>query len=129
MGMTVEISADSNVLRVVAKGEFELNEAKQNFVEILKAKKDNNIEKVLFDGRGITGEPGIIERFYYGEFTAASVRQVREQGEIPISPKFAYVLLPPVLDEERLGETVAVNRGLNVKAFDNLDDATAWLEL
>jgi hypothetical protein len=32
-----------------------------------------------------------------------------------------------VLDPKRLGETVAVNRGMNIKVFDNPEDARRWL--
>jgi hypothetical protein len=42
-------------------------------------------------------------------------------------PRFAYVLEKPVLDPERLGETVARNRGMDVKAFDNIEEADRWL--
>ncbi len=40
---------------------------------------------------------------------------------------FAHVLKEPVLDPQRFGETVALNRGMNVRTFDNLEDALAWL--
>ena len=43
--------------------------------------------------------------------------------------QFAYVLKEPVLDPERFGKTVAVNRGMLVKTFDNLEDALGWLEI
>jgi hypothetical protein len=50
-------------------------------------------------------------------------------GESDLSslPKFAYVLVAPVLDSRRFGETVARNRGMQVKAFDNLREAEHWL--
>ena len=46
-----------------------------------------------------------------------------------VSPatRFAYVLEEPMLDPDRFGETVAVNRGMIVRAFDNLEAARAWL--
>jgi hypothetical protein len=45
------------------------------------------------------------------------------------SPAFAYVLKEPVLDPQRFGQTVAVNRGMNVKTFDNVEQARTWLGL
>jgi hypothetical protein len=39
---------------------------------------------------------------------------------------FAYALEEPVLDPKRFGETVALNRGMNVKTFHNLNDALRW---
>ena len=50
-------------------------------------------------------------------------------GLVTLAPRFAYVLEEPMLDPERFGETVAVNRGMRVRAFDNLEAARAWLEL
>jgi hypothetical protein len=129
MGMTIQVTASENVLHVLAEGEFDLDEARRTFVEMVDAIVDAQSEKVLFDGRRIAGEPAIIERFYYGEFVADIVKRQIEDETIPASPRFSYVLKPPVLDPERLGEIVAVNRGVNVKAFDNPSDAIAWLGL
>ena len=64
-----------------------------------------------------------MERFYYGEFAAQTVVA---QG-LSASTRFAYVLREPVLDPRRFGETVAVNRGMNAKAFDSREDAFHWL--
>ena len=67
-----------------------------------------------------------MERFYYGEFAAFEVRkQVHLSGGD--APGFAYVLKPPVLDRQRFGETVAVNRGMIVKTFESREDALTWL--
>jgi hypothetical protein len=66
-----------------------------------------------------------MELFYYGEFAAPSVVKFVARG-VPAA-RFAYVLEVPVLDPMRFGETVAVNRGMTVKTFDNPDDALGWL--
>ncbi len=75
------------------------------------------------------GDPALVERFYYGEFAAQAVERLRERASCDKNPQFAYVLHEPVLDPLRFGETVAANRGMFVKAFDNLDEAVAWLGL
>ena len=82
-------------------------------------------EKVLLDGRTLTGKPEDLERFFYGEFAAkAAIRLLKDHG---IAAKFAYVLSVPIRDPRRLGETVAVNRGMNVKVFEAPEDALKWL--
>jgi hypothetical protein len=43
--------------------------------------------------------------------------------------RFAVVGQEPLIDEERFGETVAVNRGINAKATTSLDEAISWLRL
>lgn len=67
-----------------------------------------------------------MERFYYGEFAAQEIRTFVNFG-VSLATQFAYVLEKPVLDPQRFGETVAVNRGLYVKTFENVEDALAWL--
>ena len=127
MGMTLRIDAGSSLLRVIAIGEFSLAEAERTFIEMLDAVVQHKKEKILFDGRQLTGDPNLIQRFLYGEFAARTVARYIIKGGVPRAPQFAYVLREPVLDPRRFGETVAVTRGMWVKAFDNLEDALGWL--
>jgi hypothetical protein len=126
MSILLDICADSGFLRVGATGDFSLVEAKRTFRETLEAVARNKAVKVLFDGRGPAGSPKIMERFFYGEFAARSVAQFTARG-VSASTQFAYVLKVPVLDPMRFGETLAVNRGMVVKTFDNPNDALEWL--
>ena len=125
MSMVLEIRPESGFLNVDAVGKFSLNEAKRTFLEMLEAAAQHKSQKVLFDGRKLTGKPELIERFYYGSFAARAVADFR--GGVLRFTIFAYVLKEPVLDPRRFGETVAVNRGMSVKVFDNLEDAVKWL--
>ena len=129
MSLDLQIRAEAGVLYVVATGEFLLADARQKFLPILDAVDQNNATKVLFDGRAVKGNLETIERFLYGEFVAQAVNRYMIEGAVRRAPQFAYVLHEPVLDPRRLGETVAVNRGVWVKAFDNLEGAREWLRL
>ena len=129
MRMTVKTVAVGKVLNVFSSGDFSLEEAMPNFLEILVAVEENKSEKVLIDGREVRGDPSIIERFYYGQFAADTVSEGKTLSRAHSDPQFAYVLHEPVLDPLRLGETVATNRGMNVKAFDNYAEAVQWLGL
>ena len=115
----------SGLLRVDASGEFSLEGAKQAFLELLEAVAQYKAEKILFDGRNVRGKPGDMERFYYGEFAARETH--RMVVEHKIVPRFAYVLHEPLRDPTRFGETVAVNRGMNVKIFEAPENAIEWL--
>ena len=126
--MTLKIAAESGFLHVTAMGNFSLTEAKRTFIEMLEAVARNKVGKVLFDGRGLSGNPGTMERFYYGEFAAKAVAKFTPPG-VSGAPQFAYVLTVPVRDPRRFGETVAVNRGMCVKTFENLDEALEWLRI
>ncbi len=126
MSMILKIAAESGFLRVSAMGRFSLEEAERTLIEMLEAVAQNKVGKVLFDGRGLVGNPNVMERFYYGEFAAKSVAEFADRG-VSLTTQFAYVLEVPMRDPGRFGETVAVNRGMFVKTFDNLDDALGWL--
>ena len=56
-------------------------------------------------------------------------RLVSRIAACPLPRGFAYVLEEPILDQGRFGETVAVNRGMRVRAFDSLEAARGWLEV
>ncbi|MES2921635.1 MAG: hypothetical protein V4819_08815 [Verrucomicrobiota bacterium] len=127
--MKLEIRPESGFLRVDATGEFSLAEAKRTFLEMLEAAAGHQVRKVLFDGRGLGGAPAIMERFYYGEFAAKAVAESADRGLLSRSTKFGYVIEEPLRDPQRFGENVAVNRGMLVKTFDNLQDALEWLEI
>ncbi len=127
--MVVEISVEPGFISAKAYGEFSLKDAQSTYLEVLDAVALHKTYKVLFDGRGIIGEPNILERFYYGEFVASELRRCSVERGISLATKFAYILLPPVLDPDSLGETVAVINGMFVMAFDNRPDALEWLGL
>ena len=124
--MQVQIQPESDLLNAVLTGTFSLGEAKRTFIEIVKAIVFHKSKKVLIDGRTLLANPETIERFYYGLFVAETVMRYEDQGVAAGTP-FAYVLTEPVLDPRRFGETVAVNRFMNTKAFDNPEDALKWL--
>ncbi len=126
MGMILEIRSTRQVLQAEAKGRFSLKEANRTYVDMLEAIAQNKARKVFFDGRALTGEPKFIERFYYGKFAADEVFKLLHRRACPV-PQFAYVLKEPLLDPQKFGETVAQNRGMNVRTFDNLEDALVWL--
>jgi hypothetical protein len=117
---------ERHLLRVTYSGEFSIREAEATFQEILEAIVKNRLRKVLIDGRQVIGDPEPLERFYYGKYVADAVNQTINRHRIEV-PSFAYVMHEPLLDPGRFGETVAVNRGMRVKAFDDMKRAEWWL--
>lgn len=116
------------LLRVTLEGPFSLNEAEAQFIETLDDVIKYQAKKVLVDGRAVTGNLDVTQRYLYGKFVAEAVGAISERG-LAQAPRFAYVLEQPVLDPGRLGQNVAVKRGMNVMAFENLSEAERWLEL
>ena len=124
MSMQQRIHFESGILLVDATGEFSLEEAERAFLEMLEAVVQYQAKKVLFDGRTLTGNPDYVERFYYGEFAAKETRRLAlEHG---IYPRLAYVIQTPLRDPMRLGELVALNRGMSIKTFETPADALEW---
>jgi hypothetical protein len=126
MAMRLDICPEPGWLHVAASGRFSLGEAKRTFIEMLEAIAHHRSDRVLLDGRALKGKPEFIERFYYGEYAAERVLRLTTDGGLPM-PQFAYVLKEPVLDPGRFGETVAVNRGMNIRVFSEPGEALAWL--
>jgi stage II sporulation SpoAA-like protein len=115
----------SGLLKVDASGEFSLEDARQAFREMLGAVVQYKAEKILIDGRNVKGFPTDLERFIYGEFVASETQKIVKKYRI--APRFAYVIHEPLRDSERLAETVAVNRGMDIKIFETSEDAFEWL--
>src|SRR4030095_240342 len=125
MSMQQKMHFQSELLNVDARGEFSLEDAKQAFLEMLGAVVQYRAEKILLDGRNVMGRPGDMERFYYGEFAARETQRIVVEHKIV--PRFAYVIHEPLRDKTRLGETVAVNRGMIIKVFETPEHAIEWL--
>lgn len=128
--MRVEFTnhADQGFLEATLSGDFSLEEAERTFVQIVQSAIEHKVARVLVDAQGVQGEPTALQRFCYGEFAAKVVRELYSVTGLR-APTFAYLMSHPVLDARRLGENVAANRGLAVKAFDSAADAFKWLGL
>ena len=61
--MILRICAGPVLFRVIATGEFSLEEAEKTFLEILDAVPRHKTEKILLDGGKLKGEPDTIHRF------------------------------------------------------------------
>ena len=117
---------EQGVFNAVLIGEFELDLAQHQFIELLDEVVASGATKVLVDGRQMTGKPTDFERFLYGEFAASATLDVLFRHNVRL--KFAYLIHEPLRDPERFGETVAVNRGMNVKTFEDRNEAVEWLK-
>jgi hypothetical protein len=124
--LSFRVDLERHLLRVTYSGEFSIPEAEATFQEILEALVKNRLRKVLVDGRQVIGNPEPLERFYYGKYVADAVNKTVNRMRIEV-PRFAYVLQEPLLDPKRFGETVALNRGMRIKAFDDMKRAEWWL--
>jgi hypothetical protein len=124
--MRLTTKNECGYLRATGSGTFVLPKAELQFLELIDSVSDHRADRVLFDGRAISGNVDALERYFYGDFAAYATERMAKE-EVLKPPKFAYVLQHPTLDSKRLGEKVARSRGLIVRAFDNEIHALAWL--
>lgn len=119
------VKVEQDIFSAVCVGAFELELAQQQFIELLDEAVRHGASKVLIDGRQMTGNPTEFERFLYGSFAAWAVLDVMTQHKVWL--KFAYIIHEPLRDPERFGETVAVSKGMDVKTFEDKNEALQWL--
>jgi hypothetical protein len=93
-------------------------EAWRKFELIAEHCKRANKNKLLLDFAEAHGEISLVNRYLLGIET-----QIFAQYGI----KVATVNRPEQIDPRRLGEMVALNRWVNVRAFTNVKDAEKWL--
>ena len=85
---------------------------------ILAACRERHQDRALIDFTGVENRRvSLIERFRLG-ISALSLVELR---------KVAVAGRPDLLDRQRFGEMVARNRGINIRAFTTLHEATQWL--
>lgn len=127
MGMTVNIRPEMGFLCFDVGGKFSFNEAKRTFLRVLEAVARHKSGKVFIDGRNISGNIKTMERFYYGEYAARMTWKFVDRG-LSADTQFAVVLKSPLFDGgQGLAETVATNKGMHVRIFDNPEEARKWL--
>ena len=128
MNMNLHVSPERGFLCARMSGGFSLPEAKETFLHILQAVSQHGLRRVLMDCLAMEGTLDTGERYEYAEFVSEQVQAFSRRG-VSRATQFAYVVVPPLADPNRFGETVGLNRGVNVRLFHALDDALGWLGL
>jgi hypothetical protein len=112
-------------LLVTVSGEFDLFSAKDVSRRSLEACKAHALTKAVVDFRSVTGRVAMPERYDYGVFVAElHIRHAMENKE---RLQVAYVGPAAMIDPGKFGEIVATNRGANIKATTDMEEALAWL--
>jgi len=122
--MDVKIIQKEKFLHVRASGHYSLAEMNAMSQAMFAALQQHPQANCLIDCRQVIGSPTLNERFEWPRFTA---RLLEDFPVIQRQTRFAFVASEPFLDPGRFGETVAVNRGVNVLATESLDAALRWL--
>jgi hypothetical protein len=118
---------DTVLLRVNVSGDFSLDESNSIVTRIFQALGQQALQKVLVDLRQVKGEPKVIERFLHAVFVSSEMDRFASAG-VSRATRFAYLGTEPMIDKRRFGETVAVNRGINIKVTASMEVALRYLE-
>lgn len=108
--------------RIVCGGEFLQDSALEVCERAFAMAADAGQDALLVDIRAVIGrEPTMAERF------DQAMRVAEAQAARKPRIRAALVGHEPMVDPERFGETVAINRGAEVRVFTDEAQAEAWL--
>jgi hypothetical protein len=119
MRANIGFSDRSDSLLVVYQGPFSLGEGRGVIDGMLQACAEHGRVSVLFDCRGMTGRFTVMDRFQvviYGLKIRGAIRRLAIVGR-------REDILP-----DRFAETVAFNRGIDMKVFADVAEAERWLK-
>jgi hypothetical protein len=126
MARDLKCEMQGGVLVARVSGDFALDQSCNTFLEILKAMDIYKADKVLVDCLQVRGAPSTMERFSYAKFGSDELWKLLLAKNLE-EVQLAYVGTDPLMDKDHFGQTVATNRGVNVKTFDNVAAAISWL--
>lgn len=123
MNIDINISIEPNHVYLRCAGPYSLTGAKRVFQTAVEVASESDRSRVLIDAFGITGHIPTLDRFQIAVFLTECTAT---QSLVRLS-RIAVVGDEPLIDPDRFGETVAVNRGINAKAMKSLDEGVEWL--
>ena len=110
--------ADDTLLVTATGYDESLEQVQQYGLAIIEACRQGGVTCVLCNEVDLEYRLNIIDTFRAAEFIAAQAPQVA---------RVAIVCNPNQLDDTKFFEAVAVNRGLTVRLFNDLQVAAQWL--
>ena len=119
----VETRVEENFLVIYTTGNYSLSKANNLFRLAIDHSLLHNKSKILIDVTSITGSIPFFDRFDYAEFLS-DYKIKHALGKIH---RIAVVGKEPIVDNRRFGETVAINRGINVQVFTDMPMALTWI--
>jgi hypothetical protein len=126
--MKMHIEERPTYLHVIFDGDIDIKQAKEFTTQVLETCGKLRTGNVLMDMRNLRGKPTTMGRWEYAQdLSDQYLKFIIEDKLVPL--KLAILGKEPVIDPGRLGETMARNRGMQVKVTSNETDAYAWLEV
>ena len=114
------LSLEDNFARYVPKGEVSLEVAVGMIARVIEYARANGISGLLIDVRELYGfpQPTVVDRYWF-------IREWASQsaGKVVL----ALVQRPEMIDDDRIGVTIASNAGLTANVFSDEIAARTWL--
>ena len=124
MGIGIEVRVEPGHIYLQCKGTYSLAGAKRVFQSAVDSALESDRSRVLVDVFGITGNIPMIDRYEVAVFLAEYII-AQALGKIR---RIVVVGHEPPIDPDRFGETVAVNRGVNLGVATSIDEAFELLQ-
>ncbi len=119
----IDVTLDNNFLLIDAGGTYSLTKT----YHLFKLAVDNGVmqakSKILIDVTRVNGSIPFMDRFHFSEFLA-TYRMETAHGLVH---SIAMVGKEDIVHDDRFGETVAINRGTNLRVFTEMNEAATWL--
>jgi hypothetical protein len=125
MGLELQIRKREKYLYAALVGRFDIAAAQRHVTQIFAECRAYGCASVLADGRGIEGPMSVGERYAFAAALAEAHAAHLAAGHGTV--RVAYLGEESQLDPQRLGETVARNRGVDAKSTADPAEAAAWL--
>ncbi|KQC10146.1 MAG: hypothetical protein APR62_02120 [Smithella sp. SDB] len=115
----ISSSVSDGILEIVVTGEL-AESARDNMLlnEVISITKAKSLKNVLVDIRALKGRSGILETY----------ERVRNYPSHMYELNFAIVDIMENADFQSFHETTAVNAGMSLEWFSNINAARAWLK-
>jgi hypothetical protein len=127
MAIDYKIENNPEYLSMIYEGDYDSSLAGLFTDQILETCKTYQPTKLLIDLRAVKGDMTMLDRFNLGVMATAKYFSGKLTGKIPYC-RYAIIGNAPLIDPDRFAETVAVNRGLNVRVFTDWKETIDWLE-
>jgi hypothetical protein len=120
MTRSLEITLESNGAHIVLqlRGKYDLSLLRHTIKEIGVRSRETGSRCILADAHADPGGIGLLDLHQIGELIAR---------EIPRGCRVAVVVSKARLEMDRHLETVAVNRGVSLRLFTDIEEARHWL--
>jgi len=119
MPETVTILEDQGIIEVRSFGDVSAEDWQESVDTVMELVRDRGMTKVLVDSLDLVSMPRTWTLYEFGNLLAAT--------KFPASVRIAAAIQGPLREDLKFVETVATNRGRQMKVFGAIDEAIAWL--